>query len=276
MPPRQSIAEIKAAGRAKLKASRAAAAAETASHASADELWRITFEHIFDTEDSQLPDLAEHDVSIPVMVLVPGFSSWHAITQQHVDEYRTFSLSPRVTVAIKWPCGAVVWSGEDAQTDAAAAWQTAHEATPAASASVTKLLSHLKEQGRRVIVVAHSLGARVSLGARGADGILLLGPAVDCDVLSEADKGEFATADRPIAVVRSTNDEVLSGLYGIAEYARCGRHALDALGSVGCDSEEGLGVSVLDVSAEVTKHGPFDYLGVEAVRGCLEGMLVPS
>ena len=241
-----SLSEIKAAGRAKAKAAKEALAKEEALAGGADALWASAFDYVYNSAAAD-PTAAQAFASLPddasVLVVVPGFSSWSALTAQHVDAWvssaitvdPSSSATPAKTVAFKWDCGDVRWAGDDVWTEAAAAWQGAHESAAAAAQALTTLCTALRAApNRRVVVAAHSLGARVALGAcvtgRGApqplvDGLVLLGAAVDdCAIGSDAD-AEFqltpllAACCGALTLVHSSRDPTLTKLWAAGGYA---------------------------------------------------------
>lgn len=278
-----SFAELKAAGHARAKAAKAARAAEEAAQALAEELWPQTFDLIFDsTWDSArcsdfLYNIGAEVRGRTVLCFVPGFSSWSSLTQAHVDRWNASNVLEEkpgfngsrqaLSLVVKWACGTVQWSSENAQVEAAAAWQEAHGATLAAARAFTVLLQKLKSYECKVVVAAHSLGARVvlqalanDLAAPKVDSLLLLGSAVDNYALTglRGTAGEVngviydgvgaAPAEFPfgrlmgkcghVALVNNPNDPVLKALWQPAEYARCGRAAPSALGLTGIVEEE--------------------------------------
>jgi hypothetical protein len=239
-----SLFEIKAAGRAKAKAAREALAKEEALAGGAGALWASAFDYVYDSAAAD-PAAAQAFASLPedarILVVVPGFSSWSALTAQHVDAWVSSALTvnpasssapPAKTVAFKWDCGDVRWAGEDVWTEAAAAWQGAHESAAAAAQALATLCATLRAApNRRVVVAAHSLGARVALGAcvidRGAqpliDGLVLIGAAVDdCAIGSDAD-AEFQLTPllancSALTLVHSSRDPTLTKLWAAGEY----------------------------------------------------------
>lgn len=272
-----SMAELKAAGRAKVKAQNEARQAELAAQERATTLWETAFDYTFDsTTPSTGSDFLVHGRT--VIVIVPGFSSWASLTQAHVDRWKDAALcqapagaasDDAISLAFKWPCGQVTWSNDDAQVEAAAAWQLAHEATFAAARSLVLLLQKLKDLGCTIVVAAHSLGARVALQALAndlaapkIDGLLLLGAAVDnyaltgLSGLADEQNGlihhdeqvTVAPAEFPfnrlmgkcasVVLAHTSRDQTLTTLWQAAEYARCGRVAPPALGATGPDELE--------------------------------------
>ena len=277
-----SMAEIKAAGRAKLKAQQDAKKAELAAQQRATSLWEDAFDYTFDStaEAGVGADFLVHGRT--VIVIVPGFSSWGSLTQAHVDRWKDAALcqlpagasaaDDAISLAFKWPCGQVTWSNDDAQVEAAAAWQLAHEATFAAARSLVLLLQKLKDLGCTIIVGAHSLGARVALQALAndlaapkIDALLLLGAAVDNYALTglsglaheQNEHNGIIIADEHVTVApaefpfnrlmgkcasvvlaHAAKDGALATLWQAAEYARCGRYAPPALGATGPDEVE--------------------------------------
>jgi pimeloyl-ACP methyl ester carboxylesterase len=279
--PRQSMAEIKATGRAKLKAAQEARAAEEAAQRDADSLWTSTFDCVVDSsmDAAQCSDLMISCglANNTVLILIPGFSSWFSLTQNHVDRWKQAALTEdpasgqlACTLAFKWPCGHVMWSSDEAHVAAAAAWQEAHENTLSAARSLTLILQKLQGLKCNVVIAAHSLGARVALQALANDlatprvrGLYLLGSAVDNHSLTglSGAPGEIdgvwydnvgaAPAEFPfhrlmnksdyVALVHSMKDPSLTSLWQAAEYARCGRSAPPALGVTGPIEEELIG-----------------------------------
>lgn len=297
-----SIAEIKAAGRAKVKAQQEAVAAEVEEQSRASSLWSAAFDYTFDSTtdpDAILADFLLHGQR--VLVFVPGFASWLSLTQEHVERWKDAAVlenpintargeagggsasasaggaADAMSIAFKWQCGEVIWANEDAQVEAAAEWQVAHEATIAAARSLTKLLQKLKDLGCSIVVAGHSLGARIALQALandlmapGIDGLMLLGAAVDNYALTGLNPSEWAeppdehseivvamaNGDAPsfappefpfnrlmakcasVAIAHSSKDRALTALWPAAEYARCGRVAPAALGATGPVEEE--------------------------------------
>ena len=278
-----SIAEIKAAGRAKVKAQQEAVAAEVEEQSRASSLWSAAFDYTFDsTTDPEaiLADFLLHGQR--VLVFVPGFASWLSLTQEHVERWKDAAVlenpintargeagggsasasaggaADAMSIAFKWQCGEVIWANEDAQVEAAAEWQVAHEATIAAARSLTKLLQKLKDLGCSIVVAGHSLGARVALQALANDlmapGIDAGGAAVDNYALNPSEWAELpdehlrswceanGAAPAPpefpfnrlmakcafVAIAHSSKDRALTA-WPAAEYARCGRVAPAAL-----------------------------------------------
>ena len=116
-------------------------------------------------------------------------------------------------MVFKWPCGNVHWAGADAQIEAQAAWADAHEASSKAAQSLTRLVKHLNDLGSRVVIAAHSLGARVALNALCKDlaapkvaGLILLGSAVDHSALGGGE--QVASAPPPEFPFRRLMDRV--------------------------------------------------------------------
>lgn len=282
-PVRASLAELKAAGRARAKTAKAAVAAEEATQRQAEALWPSTFDFVFDStwEEARCSDflynIGAEVRGRTVLCFVPGFASWSSLTQEHVDRWNAAGVLDErdadsahrqaLGIVVKWPCGRVRWSSENAQVEAAAAWQEAHGATLAAARALTVLLQKLKALECSVVVAAHSLGARVVLQALANDlaapkveGLLVLGGAVDNHALTglRGTAGEVngiiydgvgaAPVEFPfarlmskcsaVALVHSTSDPVLRSLWQPAEYARCGRSAPPALGLTGIVEEE--------------------------------------
>ena len=272
-----SMADIKAAGRARVKAAQEAQAAEEAMQAQAPTLWAQTFDFVFDstTDPRVVDDFQIHGRT--VLLIVPGFASWLSLTPAHVEKWNASNLllesptgpadRPACSLVFKWPCGEVRWTSENAQVEAAAAWQEAHEAAPAAARALTLVLQKLKARGCSVVVAAHSLGARVALQALANDlaaprieGLMLLGAAVDNHSLtgltgtsSEINGVIFdgvgaCPAEFPfnrmmkkcdlVALAHSASDGALTWLWPAAEAARCGRVAPAALGLSGLVEEE--------------------------------------
>uniref|UniRef100_A0A7S2IHJ0 Uncharacterized protein n=1 Tax=Haptolina brevifila TaxID=156173 RepID=A0A7S2IHJ0_9EUKA len=318
------MAEIKAAGRARVRAAKEALAVEEAAHQKAAALWASAFDFVYDSSVAGSTARGSDFMNIDgraVLVLVPGFSSWRSLTQAHVERWRAAAvLEARPTerrpssLVFKWPCGEVRWKAEDAQVEAAAAWQEAHEATFAAARSLTLLLKKLEALGCSVVVVAHSLGARVALQALANDlaaprirSLLLLGGAVDNHALTGksgpsneingfafAEPGS-APAEFPfhrllgkcasLTIAHSARDSTLASLWPAAEYARCGRLAPPALGLSGPTMEEmerqpaeGMErVVLLNVTEEVgVAHDPTEYLLSGGVQAALHAALYPD
>lgn len=287
MASKPSLAEIKAAGRARKKAAQQALAAEEVAISSADQLWAAAFDVVHDSASMGAAAEPASWASVPaggttVLVLVPGFSSWGALTEQHVARWRDAAVLPRsaISIAFKWPCGNVRWSGEDAYVEAAAAWQGAHEAAPAAAASLARLLAGLDRLGCHTVVAAHSLGARVALAACTLSGcgrlgaLFLVGAAVDNSVLgspigpAEFPLGALAVTCPALTLVHSSRDPTLVRLYPAAEYARSGRVAAPALGAGGlaspptppADGGASPLVNEIDVTDAVDDHDPMAYV----------------
>ena len=325
--PRQSMADIKAAGRAKVKAAKEALAAEEATQQKAAVLWAAAFDIVFDSTLAGATARGSDFMNLNgkrVLVLVPGFSSWHSLTQSHVDRWKQAAILEGTSqsgvrpssLVFHWPCGEVRWSAEDAQVEAAAAWQEAHEATFVAARSLTLLLKKLEALGCSVILVAHSLGARVALMALANDlaapkihSLILLGSAVDnhaltgrCGPPTEINGISFAeggavAAEFPfsrllakcatLTLAHAASDRALTTLWRAAEYARCGRVAPPALGSTGptlgeeaaegLTEEERSQVRLLNVSEDVGEaHDPTAYLLSGGVRDALFTALHPE
>ena len=317
-----SMTDIKAAGRAKVKAARAALAAEEAAQQQASTLWTQGFDFIFDStkDHERFKDYLIDGRT--VLVIVPGFASHLSLTPAHVERWNEAAVTQEngeagrqaCSLVFKWPCGQVKWTSEDAQVEAAAAWQEAHDATFAAARSLTLLLQGLEKRGCSTVVAAHSLGARVALQALANDlaaprisGLLLLGGAVDNHALTGL-KGEVnevngvifdgvgaAPAEFPfnrlmskcaaVALAHSTRDPTLTSLWQAAEYARCGRVAPPALGATGPEFDEDdeafdeswtERVLLLDVTAEMDEtHDPTAYLLTKSVKYALRASLFP-
>ena len=197
-----SIAEIKAAGIAKVNTAKLAREAEEAAQAQSAALWSTTFDFIFDAASDPTASTMTEGIGAKgrtLLVLVPGFASWASFTQLHADRWKSAELMDEgapaarqaFSVVFKWPCGNVKWTSEDATVEAAAAWQEAHEATLAAARTLTLLLKKLQSAGSNIVLAAHSLGARVALQALANDlaapriqALFLLGAAVDNHALT--------------------------------------------------------------------------------------------
>ena len=134
-PRKPTMAEIKANGRAKLKAAKAALAAEEAAQQRAEDLWSSGgfLDFIYDStaDAARSADFwryleASGVRGKTVLVVVPGFASWRGLTQDHVDRWNEAGLlagSNAFSLVLKWPCGNVTWTAENAFVEAAAAWQ---------------------------------------------------------------------------------------------------------------------------------------------------------
>ncbi len=175
-----SMAEVKAAGRARAKAAKMAREAEEALQEQASALWAASFDFIFDAASDPLAAAADSigAEGRTLLVLVPGFASWASITAPHVERWKEAQLLDECvpsgareacSLIFKWPSGNVKWASEDANVEAAAAWQEAHEATVAAARTLTLLLKRLQCAGSQIVLAAHSLGARVALQALAND-----------------------------------------------------------------------------------------------------------
>lgn len=273
-----TMEEIKARGRAAKKAQQEARQAELAAQRAATSLWESSFDLIYDStaEAGACSDFLVHGRT--VLVIVPGFASWTSLTEAHVERWKEavvcqppigVASDDAISLVFKWPCGEVMWSNDDAQVEAAAAWQLAHEATFAAARSLNLLLQKLKSSGCTIVVAAHSLGSRVALQALAndlaapkIDGLLLLGAAVDnyaltgLSGLANEENGiifddqqvTVAPAEFPfnrlmgkcssVVLAHASRDGALTALWQQAEYARCGRLAPPALGATGPDELE--------------------------------------
>ena len=305
----KSMAQIKAENQAKRKAEGAALAREESVAASADGLWTSAFDFVFDATKPSRCELPGLPPGRTVLVFVPGFASWSALTTAHVSHWKGKRLlqpeagaggggaeAPRaLSIAFKWNCGDVRWNSPDAMVEAAAAWEGAHAAAAPAAVRLAALLRFIRGNAKcRVLLVAHSLGARVALLAcadarfPSVSGLVLLGAAVDNSALNEGpeaavpDAAPAATAGAAAApverasvlsrcavvtVVHSARDEVLANLWPAAEYARCGRQAPPALGLTGPDPPLPHGVltpvggamaQVLDVTAAGDQEAGWD------------------
>ena len=161
--------------------------------ATANENWARCFDFVFDstTDPSTCGDFLVGGRT--VLVLIPGFNSWTSLRPEDVDRWKKAALlaipdsSPgALSLVFKWPCGSFLSSSDDAQVESISAWTDAHEASRNAATNLTRLLRHLNMLGGRVVVAAHSLGARVALQALSnflaapqINGLILLGGAVD-------------------------------------------------------------------------------------------------
>ena len=305
---RSEFKKIRAAGTARLRAQAAAEEAENAVQSKASSLWVSAFDFVFDSaSDAEVCG----DFLIggrTVLLLVPGFSSWSALRPDHIERWRSAELlsapsggTPAVSMVFKWPCGNVHWAAADAQIEAHAAWSDAHEQTVRAAQSLTRLVKHLSDLGSRVVIAAHSLGARVALNALCKDlaapkvaGLLLLGGAVDCGALGGGDPSTNPCPEFPfsrlmskcahLTLAHSDRDPTLNRFWPGAEQARCGRSAPSALGCAGplpANTEEQLGdwadrIEILDLSGALQDHDPMTYLLHESVtsatrRACFDG-----
>lgn len=295
---RSEFKKIRAQGTARLRAQAAAAEAEKEVQSKAASLWTSAFDFVFDSaNDAEVCG----DFLIggrTVLLLVPGFASWSALRPDHIERWKAAELlkapgnaTPAVSMVFKWPCGTVHWAAADAQIESHAAWSEAHENTIKAAQSLTRLVKHLCALGSRVVIAAHSLGARVALNALCKDlaapkvaGLLLLGSAVDQGALGGGDAAtnpggaEFPfrrLMDRcsSLTLAHSANDPLLTRFWPGAEQARCGRSAQPALGASGplpATSEQELGewadrIRILDLTALLEDHDPMTYLLCQGV-----------
>lgn len=154
-----------------------------------------------------------------------------------------------------------------------------------ASSRLVHLLSTLRSLNCRVIVVAHSLGARVALGALTmpmeivradevnislCDHLILCAAALPCDVLAE--KGEFprgCIAAPKITVFYSRHDAVLRASFGLVEAFRVGyKKSLrkgkaqlnNTMGCRGIAQPLPADCACINVSQDIDKHNALHWL----------------
>ena len=300
---------VKSAGRARLKTARKAQEQEEQLAANAPRQWSSAFDFVFDsaTDPVQCGNFVTGGRG--VLVVIPGFSSWAALKPEHVQKWKEAAMlsAPEdgsapsaLSLVFKWPCGSVKWSSMEANVEAAAAWVDAHEAAKEAAVSLTRLLRYLVSLGGKVVVAAHSLGARVALQALSndlaapkIDGLLILGAAVNNHALHnhEGTPAEFPFSRlmskvNQLVLAHSHKDPALSGFWTQCEQGRCsGRAPPPALGQTGPllqqEDADGLDewadrVMLLDVSPDATTHDPTDYLLTPGVGYNLRKTLFPN
>jgi len=306
---RATLEAIKKQGRAKVKTARGAQDRERATAAEAEQQWKDAFDFLF---DSSADPATCGDFLVggrTVLVMIPGFNSWTSLQPSDVECWKKAALlkspdgSPSaLSLVFRWPCGAFLQSSDDAHVESIAAWADAHEATRAAATNLTRLLRHLVKHGSRVVVAAHSLGARVALQALSNDlaapninGLIIAGGAVDDHALvggpgvpAEFPFGRLMKKCGTLSLVYSRYDPMLKDLWPAAEYGRAARTAPAAIGStgpvLGADAfgdaaaldEWADRVLLLDVAEDMaadSQHGATDYLltpgGAHGLRAAL-------
>lgn len=164
------------------------------------------------------------------------------------------------------------------------AYGKARHAASIAAESLRMAVAALRCCGfKRVVVIGHSLGCRVSLHAAlnappeaRIDHLILMAAAVSNTDLGP--KGEFSrkslVADE-VTVLYSGRDNVLGRSYEIAEATLGGGAGQKALGRHG-PHESVPGVHAVDVSSTVGDHNPNVWLLSASVLGCISSALYPS
>jgi len=171
--------------------------------------------------------------------------------------------------------------------------------TKQASARLAHLLHTLRSLKCHVIVIAHSLGARVALGALSmprhvgtapiasatlCDHLLLCAAALPCDALAES--GEFPRSQITAAKVTafySGRDAVLRASFGLAEAFRVGYKKSLHKGKVALNNTMGcrglqlplpVGCASINVSEDIHKHSAVQWLlcpdVLQSVRQCID------